>query len=240
MNPQKTIFITGTSSGIGNGLARYYLEQGHRVLGLNRRRPEDLLQYEAFRFMSTDLGQMEEISPSITQLTNDIQRLDLVILNAGVLGNFGDLGDTPLSDLSHTMEVNVWANKLVLDALFEQGITINQVVSISSGASVNGNRGWSGYSLSKATLNMLMKLYAHEQPATHFCALSPGIVDTPILEYLCSRESDTRYPSLDVICAKRHTSEMPAPDQAAPYLANVMAELPKIVPSGEYADVRTL
>nr|VFJ51659.1 MAG: NAD(P)-dependent dehydrogenase, short-chain alcohol dehydrogenase family [Candidatus Kentron sp. FM]VFJ51731.1 MAG: NAD(P)-dependent dehydrogenase, short-chain alcohol dehydrogenase family [Candidatus Kentron sp. FM]VFK09095.1 MAG: NAD(P)-dependent dehydrogenase, short-chain alcohol dehydrogenase family [Candidatus Kentron sp. FM] len=237
---QQTILVTGVSAGIGNALARHHLENGHRVLGTSRRRPEALLEYAAFRFVSADLGQPESIPPAIAQLIGGIGRLDLVILNAGILGHFGELGEAALSDLNHTMQVNVWANKLILDGLFDTGMTVGQVVAISSGAAVNGNRGWSGYSISKAALNMLIKLYGREQPDTHFCALSPGLVDTIILERLCAREPDARYPSLDVIKSKRDTPEMPTPEQAAPELARAMTELPRRVESGEYADIRLL
>nr|VFJ94224.1 MAG: NAD(P)-dependent dehydrogenase, short-chain alcohol dehydrogenase family [Candidatus Kentron sp. H]VFJ94998.1 MAG: NAD(P)-dependent dehydrogenase, short-chain alcohol dehydrogenase family [Candidatus Kentron sp. H]VFK01478.1 MAG: NAD(P)-dependent dehydrogenase, short-chain alcohol dehydrogenase family [Candidatus Kentron sp. H] len=238
--PRQTILITGISSGIGNALARHYLESGHRVLGTSRRRPDDLRQYPVFRFVAADLGQPDAIGPALVALVSDIRKLDLVILNAGVLGTFGDLPGASLSDLEHTMQVNVWANKLILDTLFHRGVDIGQVVAISSGASVNGNRGWGGYAISKIALNMLIKLYGRERPDTHFCAFAPGLVDTDILGRLFSREPDARYPSLEALRAKRHTSDMPTPEAAAPLLATAMARLPRVIESGEYVHLGTL
>lgn len=235
-----TLLITGVSSGIGHGLATFYLQQGWRVLGTSRRTPADLLEHSQFHFRSIDLSHPAAIGPPIIALLNQMRHLDLVILNAGVLGGFGDLGDADLDDLAHTMQVNVWSNKCVLDALYSTGVTIEQVVAISSGASVNGNRGWSGYSISKAALNMLVTLYAREQPQTHFAALAPGLVDTFMQEQLRARVPDERYPAVEVLRGKQHSADMPQPDRAAEALAATMAELPQRIDSGAYADIRAL
>jgi len=238
--PTRGLLITGVSSGIGHGLAEFYLKQGYRVLGTSRRAPSDLLEHSQFRFRSIDLGHPTAIGPPITALLDQIRHLDLVVLNAGILGDFGDLADAELDDLTRTMQVNVWSNKCVLDALYGAGVTIQQVVAISSGASVNGNRGWSGYSISKAALNMLVTLYARERPETHFAALAPGLVDTFMQEQLRTRTPDERYPAVEVLRNKQHTPDMPRPGDAAETLATTMAQLPERVSSGAYADIRML
>jgi NAD(P)-dependent dehydrogenase (short-subunit alcohol dehydrogenase family) len=176
----------------------------------------------------------------LSKLLEGVGHLDVAVLNAGILGRFDDLASVDLANLRHVMEINVWANKTVIDGLFCSDRTIRQVVTISSGASVNGNRGWAGYSISKAALNMLTKLYAREHLETHFCALSPGVIDTPMLEELCALSPDDRFPALEALRRKRNTPEMPMPEEAAGLLIDVFARLPDLVESGEYADVRKL
>lgn len=234
------VFLTGVSSGIGRALAAHYLVQGRRVFGVSRRTPADLVGQENFRFESLDLREFDQVAPALDRLLHGLNRLDLVVLNAGVLGRFGDLIDVPLSDLKHTMDINLWANKVLLDRLFASGPAVSQVVAVSSGASVNGNRGWGGYSLSKAALNMLVKLYSREQSETHFTALAPGIIDTAMQDELCSQPADERYPSLEKLRSKRGTAEMPGPEEAAAILAGTFGRLPSLVASGEYADIRQL
>jgi benzil reductase ((S)-benzoin forming) len=235
-----TVLITGVSSGVGHGLAQAYLDRGWKVFGTSRRTPEDLRQRDGFVFRSLDLRDHDAIPTVLKDLLAGTSRLVLVVLNAGVLGRFGDMADADLDELSDKMDVNVWAHKVILDTLFKAGIETAQVVAISSGAAVNGNRGWGGYAISKAALNMLTKLYAAERPETHFCALAPGIIDTAMQEQLCSREPDPRYPSVEVLRSKRHTSEMPTPDEAAERLVRTFERLPSLVESGAFADIRQL
>ena len=156
-----------------------------------------------------------------------------------MLGTIADMRDTPVDDLRCMMDVNVWANKVLLDTLSGMGIEITQVIGASSGASVNGNRGWAGYALSKAALNMLLKLYASEMPETHFCALAPGLVDTAMQDYLCDEVGDAKFVSLEGIRAARNTSKMPTPEAVAPTL---LAAFDKVrdLPSGSFADLRKL
>jgi len=232
--------MTGVSAGIGHGLADHYLESGCEVFGISRRTPDDLINLSNFHFAAGDLADPASTETALKKLLASTDRLELVVLNAGVVGRFGDLMDADPADLCHTMQVNVWANITLLNGIFSRGIAVRQVVAISSGASVNGHRGLSGYSISKAALNMMVKLYAHEQPETHFCAFAPGVVDTHMQEVLCGRDPDERYPAVEILRGKRGTPEMPTPATVAPYLASAMSQLPELVSSGHYADIREL
>ena len=234
------VLITGVSSGIGHALARAFLDRGHIVYGISRRTPNDLLECPALHHAPIDLARHESVPGRLERLLPSVERLPLVVLNAGVYGIFGDLVTTPLPDMTKVMDVNVWANKLILDCLFTKPIAVDQVVAISSGASINGNRGWNAYALSKAALNMLIRLYARERPGTHFCALSPGLVETPMLDRLLALPEDTRYPSLDALRARKDTPDMPDPDEAARRLIPIFARLPDLVETGSYADIRQL
>ena len=61
-----------------------------------------------------------------------------------------------------------------------------------------------------------------------------------MLDKLCARSPDGRFPALDAVRSKRNTPEMPTPEQAASQLIDVFARLPELVLSGEYADIRKL
>ena len=235
-----SVFITGVSSGIGNALAREYLDRGSRVFGVSRRTPENLTASENFRFENLDLTDHARTGPVLARLLDGLGHLDLAVLNAGIFGRLGDLAEADLGLLQEVMEINVWANKTVIDGLFAGQRKIDQLIAITTGASINGNRGWSGYAISKAALNMLTKLYAKERPETHFCALAPGVVDTVMVDNLLAHPSDPRYPSVEAVRAKRGTPEMPLPGDAAKMLITAIERLPQSVESGSYADIRKL
>ena len=232
------IFITGVSSGIGHALATKYLAAGHNVWGVSRREPADLAAQKNFAFASVDLRDHAATTAALSNFLAPVEAFDLAILNAGILSPFADMSEAKLDDLRESMEINVWANKTVLDVLFADGRTIDQVIAISSGAAVNGNRGWNGYSVSKAALNMLTMLYAREQPETHFTALAPGIIDTAMQATIAAEPHDERFPALASLRQRRGTPAMPGPHDAADDLIAAIERLPDLVESGSFADIR--
>ncbi|QGJ71099.1 Short-chain dehydrogenase [Planctomycetales bacterium 10988] len=234
----KRVLITGVHTGVGHALADYYLQQGSQVWGISRSRPEDLSKHPAFDFLSLDLTDHDRVGPEIKHWLHEVDHFDFVLLNAGILGSFGDLREADLDEMKQVMELNLWANKSVVDALDAAVDRIQQMVFMSSGASVNGNRGWRGYALSKAALNMMAMLYAAELTGTHCSAFAPGIVETTMQDQLQSFPQDERFPSLEALRSKRNTSAMPTPGEAAPKLAAAMAMIPDAAPSGEFLDIR--
>ena len=236
----RNIFITGVSSGIGYGLASAYLKNGDRVFGVSRRIPEEFKDNPAFSHLAIDLTDHELVRWKLPVLFGKLKDLDLIILNAATVGKFGDLVSGDMEEMQNTMQLNLWANQNILSVLYSSGIVLKQVVGISSGASISGNRGWGTYSLSKSALNMLIRLYAKERPETHFTAFAPGIVDTAMQEYLCNLPRDRRFPTLLVLRKKRGTSEMPDPMTAGERFLSVFDRLPSLVESGGYLDIRKL
>lgn len=236
----KNVFITGVSSGIGWGMAKALLEKGYKVYALSRRFPEDLLKHESFYFKSVDLKETESIQRHVSDLLKDVESLEYVVLNAGILGKIGDMQTSSVSAMKEVMDINMWANKVVLDAVFQLGVSVQQVVAVSSGASVSGSRGWNGYSLSKAALNMLVKLYAAEETETHFTAFAPGLVDTAMQDYICGDSVDNeKFPTAARLKAARYTDVMPQPERAGQILTEAFDKL-RAYPSGDYVDVRKM
>jgi len=229
------IFITGHSSGLGLGLSRYYLQQGKQVYGLSR--SNSPIQHPDLHQSIHDLAQLDQIDVSLQQLLPD--SLDLVILNAGILGKINDLADTSLQEARTIMDVNVWANKLIIDWLIRHQVRVKQLIIISSGASINGNRGWGVYSISKASVNMMAQLYADEMPDTHITAYAPGLVHTKMQDYLC-RDVDTRkFTSIGFLVKAYNTEAMPDIDSAAERIANSFVRC-LTLKSGSFADIHQL
>ena len=233
------IFITGTSSGLGYGLTKYYLEKGHKVFGISRSLNEELKAYKNYEFLVQDVSHFGEIETNFASFLKEVKKLDLVILNAGILSEIKDLQDTGLEEIKQVMDVNVWANKVIIDALFRQVKAIGQVVAVSSGASVSGARGWNAYSLSKATLNMLVNLYSKEKAQTHFCALAPGLIHSQMQDYIYNQEDEDKFPVLKKLKSARGTSSMPKPVEAGKVVADGI-EKALNYKSGLYLDVRKM
>ncbi|NLR90320.1 SDR family NAD(P)-dependent oxidoreductase [Flammeovirga agarivorans] len=235
----KNILITGSSKGLGHGFVEYFLNQKATVYGVSRNTPNDLTGADLYHHQNIDLGNFESIESGLKELLSDVKEVDTVVLNAGLLGEIKGISDANIEEMKHLMDVNLWANKVVLDTIYGLGIDVKQVVAISSGASVNGNKGWSGYSLSKAALNMLVKLYAVEYQKTHYTALAPGLIDTGMQDYLCEKVNHEEFPSMGRLKAARGTEVMPKPKEAAENIASIFPKLLEHT-SGSYQDVRKL
>jgi NAD(P)-dependent dehydrogenase (short-subunit alcohol dehydrogenase family) len=231
------IFISGISSGIGYGLTRYYLEEGHAVWGISRRGfPTPHPRLVEGRI---DLSDLDTLNTRLLSLPLPADGLDLVILNAGILGEIKDMQDSSVEDMKAVMDVNLWANVVLLKHLLAENYCRDMVIAISSGASVNGSRGWAGYSLSKAALNMMIKLFAAENPDLHMTAFAPGLVDTAMQDYICDLPTSENRPSVDTIQSARGTDRMPPPDTFAPQFETARCRL-KEYPSGSFVDIRSM
>jgi len=229
----KNILITGVSSGLGEALAAKYLENGDTVYAIGKTIPKKLDHYPHFFFFPYDLSETFMIQSTLKEFLQH-RSFDIVILNAGLLGDIKTLSQTDLMDAKAVMEVNVWANKELIDTL-QAHAQVKQIVGISSGAAVNGSKGWGAYALSKAGLNMLLSVYAKELPEIHFTALAPGVIRTPMVEHIIEEVDDTLFPS-----AKRLKEN---PIQTAEEAAkNLIAIFPQLLDyeSGSFLDVRTI
>jgi benzil reductase ((S)-benzoin forming) len=233
------VFITGTSSGIGNALAREYLEKGTRVYGISRNFNSNLRQYADYHHLSLDLFDLTALEGRLKALLENETVLDQVILNAGKLPEINDMRDTSMDEIRSVMNVNVWSNKVLLDALFKWVPSVHQVVAVSSGASRSGARGWNAYAISKAALNMLIKLYSHELPGTHFSAIAPGVVDTGMQDYIFNIPADGRFQVVARLKEMRKNKQMKTPRQAAVQLIEAMG-LALHHENGSYIDIREL
>jgi len=229
----KNILITGISSGLGEALAREYLNQGYQVYAIGKSFPLMLDSHPHFFFFPYDLSKTFMLQDTIKEFVK-AHSFEIVILNAGLLGPIDNMYQTDSSKIKEVMEVNVWANKELIDTLYLHA-HVKQIVGISSGAAINASKGWGAYSLSKSALNMLLSLYAKELPQIHFSALAPGVIDTPMVRHIIHKVDDVKFPSAKQL--KEGTIQ--TPKAAAKLLINTF---PKLLDyeSGSFVDIRTM
>ncbi len=217
------VLITGISKGIGYGLVKYFLEEGAEVYGLGRSNPFE----EAIKFSKVDFRAFEKISRAIDALEIE-DKLDLAILNAGILGEIKFMKEWSVKELETIFDVNVWANKVLIDELVP---FTKKIVVMSSGAAVNGNSGWGGYALSKCAVNMMVSIYAKEVVDTKFYALAPGVIDTDMVAKVISA-NHSLFPSLDRVEASRVSLE-----EGVKRIVEVLKRLDEFE-NGSFIDVR--
>ena len=226
---KNNVLITGCSSGFGFALTKYYLDKGCRVYGISRTKPE--FENENFTFIHCDLSNVDAIKKNLSKVITNIKEFELAYLNAGMLGDIKSSFELTSKELREVYELNVYANKELLDIL--STITVKIIIGISSGAAVNGSKGWGAYSLSKAGLNMLLNLYSKEMIDTKLLAVAPGVIETPMTNIIRFETDDIEFPS-----AKRlKEGEIQTPAEAVIRMDNLVQQIDKFE-SGSFIDVR--
>jgi NADP-dependent 3-hydroxy acid dehydrogenase YdfG len=112
--PQKTVWITGASSGIGKSLAREFANRGATVVLTGRRLDrltslaQEILaqgkQAVALELDVTEDGQCERV---VAEILRTYGRLDVVIANAG-FGVVGNVESLTLNDYRRQLETNLY------------------------------------------------------------------------------------------------------------------------------------
>ncbi|WP_421717027.1 SDR family NAD(P)-dependent oxidoreductase [Arcobacter arenosus] len=228
---KKNILITGCSSGLGLALTNYYLDKEYIVYGISRTKPN--IEDKNFIFKKYDLSKIELINQELTAFLSQVKEFEVVYLNAGMLGGIKILKDLSCDEIKEVLDLNVFANKELLNIL--SPMQINTIIGISSGASVKGSKGWGAYSLSKASLNMLLSLYSKEMLDTKILAVAPGVIETPMTDVIRFDVDDNIFTSAKVL----KEGEIQQPLDAAARLDEVVKRADEFE-SGSFIDVRDI
>ena len=228
---KKNILITGCSSGLGLALTNYYLEKGFKVYGISRNKPD--IKNENFIHKSFDLSNISQIKEKLSAFILDIKEINTVFLNAGMLGKIKILSELSIQELNEVYALNVYANKELLDILMHT--KVENIIVISSGASKNGYKGWGSYSLSKAGVNMLVNLYSNEMLNAKIIALAPGVIKTPMTDYIRFELDENIFPSVK----KLNVGVVQTPQETAQKIFELTQNLDNFQ-SGSYVDIREI
>ena len=228
---KKNILITGCSSGLGLALTKQYLKKGFRVYGISRNQPK--ISDKNFIFKSCDLSKVGKIKKELLKFLTNIKKFETVYLNAGILGPIKEMPNLKNKEIKKAFNINLFAHKELLDILLT--IKVKTVIAISSGAAVNASKGWGAYSLSKSSLNMLIKLYSQEMKKTKLFAIAPGVIKTPMTDIIRFEIDDEIFTSAKVL----KNGIIQSPKEAAKKLYKINSKL-KEFNSGTFIDIRNI
>lgn len=182
----KTALVTGASSGIGKAIATALLDQGMTVIGLCR--SVDQLP-DGVKPLACDLRDESAIRSAFENL----EKLDILVNSAG-LAYLSRICDGNPSDWDEMWRVNVHALGLCSQlslALFPEGGGHILNLSSMSGHRVPPTGGF--YASTKFAVRAISEALRAELKnsgnKTRISCLSPGFVDTPLLDkYFAGRE----------------------------------------------------
>lgn len=203
----KTVFITGASSGIGQGLARHCAQAGARV-GLIARRSalleelaEELSQERLDEYSETattpsqsnrrrcawraaDVGNAEQMREAMLGLEAELGPCDVVIANAGIYRKTDGLefdGSVANQVVVTNLQGVINAFAPVLPGMVQR--RRGNLVAVTSLLAMLGYPGAAAYSASKAAVVRLMdclRIDLHSQ-GIRVTTVCPGYVDTAMI-----------------------------------------------------------
>ncbi len=186
----KTVFLTGASSGIGEGLALEMAKRG-AVLGLLARRKDLLIDLAVrceaaggkARVFAADVTDAGAVKKAAQDFRDEFGHIDIMIANAGI-GGAADARDLDVEKVTRIINVNligtVNAVGAVLPQMIERGS--GQLVAISSLAGYRGLPRSAAYCGSKAGVSNFFESLRLDLKGTgvDVTIIHPGFIKTPL------------------------------------------------------------
>ncbi|MEX2195485.1 MAG: SDR family oxidoreductase [Thermoleophilaceae bacterium] len=181
--------VSGASRGIGRDTARQLAERGYTVMVSARdertaRHAADEIEGDT-RALQLDVADPASIERAAARLAADPGRLDVLVNNAGIGGDFGVAGADPdFEKIQLALDTNFFGAYRLAIALLPllRASEHPRIVNVSSGmGGIAEMGGWSpGYRVSKAALNAMTRILSTELADDGVLVNSacPGFVDT--------------------------------------------------------------
>ncbi len=181
--------VTGASRGIGRAAALALAKAGAHVVAVARTQgaleeldDEITAAGSSATLVPLDLTDYDGIDRLGATIDQRWGLVDIVLGNAGILGNLTPLGHVTPKVWSQVMDVNVTANWRLLrslDPLLHRA-DAGRAIFVTSAAASKCRAYWGPYSASKAALDALVRTYAAETERTSIKAMlvNPGPLRT--------------------------------------------------------------
>lgn len=187
----KVAVVTGGNAGIGEAIAKRFVQEGASVVITGRRQQELDRVASVIRL---NKGKVLGVAGSVTDETHvqdvvrraldSFGRIDILINNAGI-GEFGkrlhEIGDAIWAQVFDINVTGVFRiTRAVLPHMLRQGR--GSIINISSIASLVGLSGSAAYTASKGAIDALTRVLAVEyaKEGIRCNVVNPGLIDTPM------------------------------------------------------------
>ena len=179
MGKQRVAVVTGGSAGIGAAAARALAKDGWRVVVAARRLDRCRVVAEEIGGVAAELDVTDQ--GSVDRLAAQLERVDLVVNNAGGAKQLDYLRDASDADWEWMFATNVMGTMRVTRALYPQlreseGLVIN----IGSVAGTDAYKGGAGYNAAKYGLRGTTRAFRREEADQRIrvTEIDPGRVKT--------------------------------------------------------------
>lgn len=183
----KTVIVTGASSGIGRASALLFAGRGARVVAVGRNEKElGALSDEihaaggSVKTALVDLRETSQVDDFVRDAADDFGQIDALVNAAGIIGN-GSIETTSLHEWDAMMNINVRSVfYLMQQCIPHLAKTKGAVVNVSSITGLRAFPNVLAYCVSKAAIDQLTRCSALELAprGIRVNAVNPGVVVT--------------------------------------------------------------
>ncbi len=189
----KVVFLTGSTGGIGKGIAKAFYEEGCRlaITSTKQEKMDKLLEElgnpseDRVKGFIMDVSNEEEVKKSIDAAVEHFGSLYCVIPNSGYNGDYQFVKDATYENYKAVFDINVfgalYTMKHAIPHLLENGK--GSIVVIGSEGSYVGSPGMGAYVASKHAVAAITKTAATELggEGIHCNYIAPSAVDTDMM-----------------------------------------------------------
>lgn len=182
-------FVTGSASGIGEGLVNKLHDEGWLVFAGYRSTPPSSASWhdkDGVIPIQCDVTQPEQIRAAVQRIESQCGgKLDLLFNNAGYPGSSGVIEAADMDDYRKTFEVNFWGPMQVAQSFMPLlRKAKGKVVNVTSASVYLTVPMGSSYPVAKTALKALSNHMRLEMEpfGVQVCSLEPGGVETPMTE----------------------------------------------------------
>lgn len=188
--------VTGANQGLGEVIARAYVEAGANLF-LCARDEEKLLkvQEELRRIckpgqkveaLRADVSRREDVDQVASRALEAFPQIHILVNNAGVYGPKGRIEDVDWNEWAHAIEVNLFGSVLVARAFLPhfRKNRYGKIIQLSGGGATAPLPFISAYAASKAAIVRFAETLAEEvkEDGIDVNSLAPGALNTRLLD----------------------------------------------------------
>lgn len=185
-NDAPVMVVTGTSKGIGRGIAVYFLARGYRVAGCSR--GQSTISDENYIHTVLDIADENEVRSWIRSIKKAYKRIDVLVSNAGYAPANLLMTMTSSQVLSTLLQTNIAGSFYVCREVSKVMMLqrSGSIITTSSMAVGLHEEGTSAYSASKSAIVEMTKVIAKElAPLGITCnVIAPSMLMTDAVEFL--------------------------------------------------------
>jgi len=189
----RTVLVTGASSGIGRAIAKQLLHLGHQVIGVSRQASKFSQSVAGFHPWQWDFSDLAAIPQQAQALQSQFPDLDTVIFSAGK-GQFGSLEEFSYQQMADLLTVNFTSQAMLTRALLPalKRKPHSDLIYIGSEAALKGSRKGAMYCASKFALRGFTQALREECASSQVrvCLINPGMVKTEFFDRLTFAPGD--------------------------------------------------